>query len=190
MKPRILIVDDEPNLLSSLKRALRKEPYEVLTAQSATEALDLLKENAVDVVVSDQDMPGMKGTEFLKTVSKKHPSTIRFMLTGKATLEVAVQSINDGAISRFFTKPCQDVELIVSIREALQKRELMIAAAKLLRKVRAQELKVQRLEEKYPGISVVKKDEEGAILMDEAPGDYETLIKSIRATLADDEKDA
>ncbi|MEE8292463.1 MAG: ATP-binding protein [Candidatus Tectomicrobia bacterium] len=135
----ILLLDDEPNVLSALRRALRKEPYALLCAHSADEAFDLLYTREVDVVVSDQDMPGMTGTEFLAKVYQEFPHITRFILTGKATLEVALQAINAGAISQFFTKPCNAEALALSIRTALGQKDLAVA----LERARQRELEIK-----------------------------------------------
>jgi DNA-binding NtrC family response regulator len=88
-----------------------------------------LRAKTVDVVVADHDMPVMRGTTFLAKVRQEFPDTIRMMLTGKPTLEVAIQAINEGAIHRFFTKPCRHVDLIITLRQALQQHDLLVAAA-------------------------------------------------------------
>jgi DNA-binding NtrC family response regulator len=85
----VLIVDDDPNLLDGMRRILRREPYTVLTSQTCREALDWLESTPIDLIISDQDMPGMSGTAFLKCVCEQHPCITRFMLTGKATLDNA-----------------------------------------------------------------------------------------------------
>ena len=124
MSHTVLLVDDEASLLAGLARTLRKEPYRILTAVSAEKALETLGATHVDVVISDQDMPGMGGADLLAEVRRVYPDTVRFMLTGKATLELAVRAINDGAVSRFFVKPCNPVDLAATIRQALQHKDL------------------------------------------------------------------
>ena len=166
MSHKVLLVDDEPNILTALKRALRKEPYEVITAGSAKEALALLDECYVDVIVSDHDMPGMNGTQFLSMVSKSYPEIVRFILTGKATLDMAIEAINEGAISRFLTKPCNEVDLAVTIRQALQQKDLMAGARRLLRKVKQQSAFLELLERESPGITQVDRDARGNIIID------------------------
>ena len=131
MSYTVLLVDDEPNVLDGLQRALRKEPYLILTAISAEIALEILRTRAVDLVVSDYEMPGMPGTTFLAQVQQEFPEIMLFMLTGKATPEVAVQAINDGAISHFFTKPCDMVALAFTIKQTLHQRTLMQATRRL-----------------------------------------------------------
>lgn len=119
MENAVLIVDDDLNLLDAMKRRLRKESYTLHTADSAEAALRLLNETPIDIIVSDQQMPGMDGTTFLAKVRKMLPDTVRIMLTGNATMDVAIEAINNGSISRFLTKPCDMQELRATISEAL-----------------------------------------------------------------------
>jgi len=184
MPPIVLLVDDDPNLLSSLHRSLRKEPYDIRCATSAEEAIRILEERPVDVVVSDQDMPGIKGTELLALIHQRYPDTIRFMLTGKATLEVAVQAINEGAISRFFVKPCNVVDLALTIQQALQHRDLTILARRLLRRVQNQSAILRKIEHENPALLQVNRDAQGAILLEDPPEDFEAFMKKIHETLA------
>ncbi|MFC1735782.1 response regulator [Candidatus Hydrogenedentota bacterium] len=181
MKHKVLLVDDEPNVLRSLQRALRKEPYEILTAESGKEGLGKLETNCVDVIVTDENMPGMTGTDFLSTVSEAYPDTIRFMLTGNPTAEVAIKAINEGQINRFFTKPCNGIDLAVTIRQALQQKELMTETRQLLRKVKEQSAVLDKLEEESPGITTVDRDERGTIIIeDDSPQSYDELIEELR----------
>ena len=131
MSYTVLLVDDEPNVLDGLQRGLHKEPYLILTATSAEMALEILRTKAVDLVVSDYEMPGMQGTAFLAQVQREFPEIMLFMLTGKATPEIAVQAINDGAISHFFTKPCDMAALAFIIKRTLHQRTSMQAARRL-----------------------------------------------------------
>ena len=125
MQYTVLIVDDEPDIRDMLTQALSREPYEVLCADSAEEALDIIAQEPVDVVLSDEKMPGMSGTEFLAIVREKYPDTIRIILTGHASLESAIRAINEGEVYRFFVKPCNMVDLSTTIRHAIQHQELL-----------------------------------------------------------------
>lgn len=186
MNHTVLLVDDDTNLLEGLERQLHKEPYRIITAQSGQEALDILKDTSVDVVISDQEMPGMKGTQFLWQVKKAFPGAILFMLTGKATLRVATLAVNEVGIARFFTKPCNAVDLALTIRQALRHRDLMTQARRLLKEVKQQDAVLERLEQESPGITQLETDGHGAILIDESdPGDYETLIEELRGRLGE-----
>ena len=163
----ILIVDDDPLILKSLKRSMRKEKFNILCANSAKEALEILENKQIDLVITDHDMPGTRGVDLLIEVKKLYPETIRFMLTGKATLEVALDAINKGAITRFFTKPCNSIELAVAIRQALQQKDLLEKSKLLLNATRRQSYLLEKLEKHLPGITCVKRDNTGAILLDE-----------------------
>lgn len=112
-EPTLLIVDDEPYLLKSLNRCLRNQGYRILTANSAEEAFKLLAVTRVHVILSDQRMPVMSGTEFLKQVRKLYPRTIRMILSGYTDLKTVTDAINEGAIYKFLTKPWDDEELKV-----------------------------------------------------------------------------
>lgn len=113
----ILCVDDEPRITSALKALLRRE-YNVLIANSGQEALELLADNQVNVLVSDQRMPGMLGSELLTEVSRSYPQTIRILLTGFMDRQAIVDSINEGEVYRFINKPWDNFEIKEVIAEA------------------------------------------------------------------------
>lgn len=120
----VLCVDDEVNILNSLKRLLRKEDYTVLTATSGSEGLSLLEKQPVQVVISDQRMPEMTGTEFLKKVKERYPNTIRVILSGYAEAPALLGAINEGEVFRFLTKPWNDEELKAEIQQCLAQYDL------------------------------------------------------------------
>jgi len=118
---RILCVDDERNVLRSLERIFLDDDYEILTAASGEEGLELLNEAAqVQVVISDYRMPGMNGVDFLKEVFSRHPETIRIVLSGYADTAAVVAAINQGKIYKFIPKPWNDDELRVTVAKALE----------------------------------------------------------------------
>ncbi len=106
----ILFVDDEKRVLTSMRAMFRRD-YNVFLANSGQEALDILRDQAVDVVVSDQRMPGMTGVAVLKEVKAMCPNTMRILLTGYADLQAIEESINDAEVFRYLMKPCPSVEL-------------------------------------------------------------------------------
>lgn len=123
---RILFVDDEPSILSSLKRLLSDEPFEILTAESGKAGLQLLNsDRSVAVIVSDQRMPEMNGAEFLEKTRAIVPDAIRIVLTGYADVNTAVDAINKGGAYRYISKPWNDDELIAIIREAASRFALV-----------------------------------------------------------------
>jgi diguanylate cyclase (GGDEF)-like protein len=120
----ILLVDDEENILSSLRRLLRRDGYQILTAGGGAEALELLAQNEVDVIVSDQRMPNMTGVEFLRRVKTIHPQTVRMVLSGYTELQSITDAINEGAVYKFLTKPWEDEMLRANIEEAFRYKGL------------------------------------------------------------------
>ncbi|MCL5962391.1 MAG: response regulator [Chloroflexi bacterium] len=121
----ILIVDDEENILHSLRRLFRSDGYRIITALTAEEGLQLLDVNAVWLVISDNAMPGMSGIEFLKKVCDKSPTTVRIMLTGCADLLSAVEAINKGEVYRFVTKPWDPEGLKNLVKQGLDQYRLV-----------------------------------------------------------------
>ena len=120
MTHTILVVDDQQPLLDLLREALQRESYQVFCAGSAEEALPILSRQHVDVIISDEKMPGMSGTELLAIARKKYPESIRIILTGHANLKSALRAINEGEVYRFFTKPYNLLDLAATIGQALQ----------------------------------------------------------------------
>ncbi|HZX33649.1 MAG TPA: EAL domain-containing protein [Rhodocyclaceae bacterium] len=114
----LLVVDDEENILSSLRRLLRRDGYRILVANSAAAAFEMLALNDVQVILSDQRMPQMSGTEFLSRVKEMYPDTIRLVLSGYTELQSIADAINHGAIYKFLTKPWEDELLREHIRDA------------------------------------------------------------------------
>ncbi|MDX2219359.1 MAG: response regulator [Burkholderiales bacterium] len=114
----LLLVDDEDNILTALRRLLRRDGYRILTANGGQAALDLLANEKVDVIVSDQRMPNMTGVDFLRRVKELYPETVRIVLSGYTELQSITDAINEGAIYKFLTKPWEDEPLRHHIREA------------------------------------------------------------------------
>jgi response regulator RpfG family c-di-GMP phosphodiesterase len=123
---RLLFVDDEENILRSLKRLFMDEEYELFTATSGREALAILeKQEDIAVIVSDQRMPEMEGVEFLEKSRQVSPLSIRILLTGYADVNAAIDAINRAGLHRYLNKPWRDDELIQTVRTALQSYSLI-----------------------------------------------------------------
>ncbi len=129
----LLLVDDEPEIVESLRRALRDDGYELMTTTSPVEAVAILEKRAVDVLISDLRMPEMSGLELVSHVKRHHPHVVRVLLTGHATLGSALQAINEGAVGRYLTKPWDNDELRRDIKDVVQQlsasRDAAAAAA-------------------------------------------------------------
>jgi two-component system, probable response regulator PhcQ len=162
----VLVVDDEENVLNALRRTLRRDGYTVLTAGQPSEALVVLRQSPVDVVLSDHLMPNMSGLDFLKEVRALHPDVVRIMLTGHADVATAMEAINEGEIYRFLTKPWEDAELKVALHLAFDKLALERSNRRLLSAIKHQRALLAQLQRLHPGLSPMLRDETGALLVD------------------------
>lgn len=142
-EPTVLFVDDEKNILKAVERLLRSEPWTVLTASRASDALEILERQPVQVVVTDQRMPEMSGVDLLSAVRERHGDIVRMMLTGFTEMNVAVEAINRGEIYRLITKPWNDEELKATIRQAFDHHQLKQEIRRLNQVTREQNLKLQ-----------------------------------------------
>lgn len=117
-RPVLLVVDDEARILTALTRALRREPYDVLTAETPAEALRLLDERPVDLILSDHKMPGMSGVELLGRAAQRQPRAGRILITGW-TEEVPSAELAEIGVQALLPKPWNDAELKATLRAAL-----------------------------------------------------------------------
>lgn len=143
MTKKILLVDDDPNILAALQRQLRKQ-FDLLTAASVREALSLLgaQKETIGVVVADMNMPEMNGIKFLQIVRDQAPAVSRIMLTGNADQHTAIEAINDGAIFRFLTKPCPPDRMAQALEAGLIQSQLVTAERELLEKTLSGSIKL------------------------------------------------
>lgn len=123
----LLIVDDEDNVRRALLRLLRRDGYRILEANSAAAGLELLASESIQVILSDQRMPGMNGTEFLSRVKAIYPNTVRMVLSGFTELSSVTEAVNRGAIYKFLTKPWDDAELRTHVADAFARYEIINA---------------------------------------------------------------
>lgn len=121
---RILCVDDEANILSALRRLLRSQGFQILTAESAGAGLKLLEENPIELVISDMRMPEMNGAQFLEAVRTRWPDTVRLLLTGHSDVTDIIHAVNSGEIYRYITKPWSDHDLVLIVKQALERKAL------------------------------------------------------------------
>ncbi|MFZ6770078.1 EAL domain-containing protein [Undibacterium sp. Di26W] len=140
----LLLVDDELNVLSTLKRTLRAENCIILTASSGQAGLDLLAQYQVDVIVSDQRMPGMTGVDFFCIAKEKYPDTVRIILSGYTELQAVIDSVNKGAIYQFLTKPWDNFQLKLHIEEAFKHKEMADENRRLSMDVQTQSLTIAK----------------------------------------------
>jgi len=161
----VLIVDDEPFVINSVRRILIEDGYKIFSAKNGVEGIEILKAHTVKVVISDEMMPEMSGSEFLSKVRQQYPNVIRIMLTGHASIEAAMRAVNEGEIYRFFMKPWSDLDIRFAVRSGIEKYDLEEKNRKLQEIVRQKEMDMKMLERRFPGITSLSHDEEGRIVL-------------------------
>lgn len=134
-KPPILVVDDEREILFSLRGLLRRD-FEVYTAESGAEALKILQQHPVHVILTDQRMPEMTGVELLSKARGDYPDAVRIVFTGYADIKSVVDAINKGRIYRYLTKPWDPDELIAVLRQACEQHNRFAQRQQFLRDLR------------------------------------------------------
>jgi len=177
----IMFVDDEKSILNAFMRLFRKQGYKILTATNGHEAVDFLKNynGPVSLIVSDQRMPKMNGSQFLEKAKKIYPDAIRFLMTGYSDMDAIVDSINKGEIHRYFTKPWNDDDFICQVKQAVEQYELIAEKKRLLAVINKQNKKLfdfgkmmdqkvkersQKLAEKNRALELLNKELEFNIL--------------------------
>lgn len=165
--PVVLCVDDDPDMLAAVVRTIKTAGYHVLSADSPSQALQILGNQSVAVLVSDFEMPEMTGVELAVRARDLQPETVRMMLTGKNTVDTAVAGINIGEVFRFLSKPFQPDQLKREVAAAIEHhREVADVASERLTVVRRKRV-LEALEGDFPGITAVPRDDDGAYLLDD-----------------------
>ncbi len=182
----ILFVDDEENILKALKRLFMDEDFEIFTASSGKEGLEILNTGEFAVIISDQRMPEMTGTEFLLKAKELYPDTIRIILTGYADVNAAMNAINEAGAYRYITKPWHDSEILHIVKEAAQRYKLIKENKQLteLTKKQNEELQTWSKELEYyvqiHTIDISKRDKEIKILNEKLRKNSKELMGCLR----------
>src|SRR5512138_939919 len=155
--PTIVCVDDDEAMLSTVVRCLKREAFDIRSTLSASEALGWIASGDISVLVSDYDMPEMTGAQLAGHARRVRPETVRILLTGKRTLEAAVDGINQGEIFKFLNKPFDNDQLRAAVVTGVARnRELLAMSGDRERRRRRDAMRAE-LEAEYPGISVVER---------------------------------
>jgi len=168
----VLIVDDEPNIRSSLTRLFQRNGYETVLAENGVDAFALLKKIKVTAVISDYIMPGQSGVDFLRGIKAHYPGMIRMILSGRADMGKVMGAVDEGIVSHFLLKPWDNRVLLETLRQAIHERE---HSAHFRRLLQADEELLEgdpgdineNLELTYPGISSIRESDNGAIIIDD-----------------------
>jgi adenylate cyclase len=141
----LLLIDDEANIRAALTRLFRPCGYTILTAESGAAAFELLEQNAVDLVICDMRMPEMSGAEVLEQIRIKWPEVVRILLTGYADIDLIIAAINRGEIYRYIAKPWDDNDIVLTVRDALEHKHLLVEKQRLETLTLQQNEKIKRL---------------------------------------------
>ena len=167
----ILLVDDEQNMLNALRRSLRGQAYHVEAFDHPLAALERVRVQRFDLVISDYRMPDMDGITFLHLLREIQPDCVRMVLSGYADLSALVGAINEARIFRFIAKPWSDAELMLALNEGLEYRALWVENQNLADRMRQQqgvisrqEMALNRMAREHPGLLHVERDADGAIV--------------------------
>lgn len=173
---KIMVVDDEPMILTAISRQLHGSQYELCAYENPLEAAAALDMDmsTVDLIIADYRMPGMNGIELLDHAKKTCPNALRIIISGYSDLEFLKDAINHAEIYRFISKPWDTFDFKMAIQQALAFSNLQKSNNQLLAEVKAQESKIEqqrneieRLEQLSPGITEVMRDNDGSIVLDE-----------------------
>ncbi len=142
---RVLIVDDEESILRSVQRLLRNQPYEVVTAGGAKEAIAIFEREPIHLVMADHRMPGGTGVELLREIRDRWPETIRIILSGYTEVKAIIGAVNDGEVYKYFTKPWNDEEIKLNLRRALEQYDLQAENRRLTEEIVVQNERLRQL---------------------------------------------
>jgi response regulator RpfG family c-di-GMP phosphodiesterase len=182
-QPTLLLIDDEANILTSLRRLLRPRGYRVLTAESGVQGLEILQSEPVDLVISDMRMPVMSGAEFLSRVRETWPDTVRVLLTGYADIASTIEAINRGEIFRYVSKPWDDNDVLLLVKQALDMKRLEREKLHLEELTRQQNQQLKELNEDLERrvLARTKELEQTMLFLEEANGRLKkSFITSVR----------
>ncbi len=178
----LLAVDDEPNILAALRRLFRTTGWRILTAGHADEALELLAKEPINAVLSDMRMPGMDGVQLLERVAQGWPDAARLLLTGQADLRSTIDAINRGRLHRYITKPWNDDELVLTLRQVAERQQLEAEKQALERLTQQQNDELKALNSSLEA-RVELRTAELAAATDRLKRNYLTSIKSFTALI-------
>jgi len=143
--PTILVIDDEAHVISSIRRLLRGTPYRLLTTTDPDEAMEIIRTQYVHLVMCDHRLPGITGIELMQRIKLTRPDVVRVIFTGYLDVSAAVDAINKGEVFRFVTKPWNDEELRLIVRQAMEHHQLIRQNRELLGRVNGQNRELRQL---------------------------------------------
>jgi DNA-binding NtrC family response regulator len=161
----ILVVDDEEHVRTALATLLEREGYTVTAVEGPTQALEILREKPIKLVISDQNMPDMSGLEFFRLIRERHPQVCRIMLTADPERDTIIRAINEGEVYRFMPKPWSNTMLRVTVHFAFEEIQLQEENRRLVQALRRQLHFVRALDRNFPYLSALARQEEAELML-------------------------
>jgi DNA-binding NtrC family response regulator len=179
----VLLVGGDASALDGLRRALRAESCHVVVAESATAAFEAVAGTPVDVIVADMEAPGVPGSEFLAQVASAAPASVRLLLVREDEVAAAADAVDAGLAYRFFLHPWNAVDLAVTVRHALERRDLLAESRRLLQAVRRQAAVMEELDREVRGLDRRSRDPAGQVALTDVPSDPAELLTALEREL-------
>ena len=148
----LLVVDDEPNIVRAIRRLFRGDTMNLETAGSGEEALQIVREKPIHVLLTDNRMPGMPGIELVRKVRTINPDIVRMIISGQSDMDALLDAINDGEVFRFISKPWSDVDLKIAVNLAMAHRRLQDDNRCLKKRLATMETLLAKLKAEHPAI--------------------------------------
>ena len=183
MQHTVLLVAGEAGALDGLRRALRAESCHVVVAESATAAFETIAGTPVDLIVADMEAPGVPGSEFLPRLAASAPTSVRLLLAREDALAALADAVDAGLADRFFLRPWNAVDLAVTVRQALERRDLLAESRRLLQAVRRQAAVMEELDREVRGLDRRSRDPAGQVALAEVPSDPAALLTALEREL-------
>ena len=161
----ILAVDDDPDILTALRRALTPLGIPLILTEDPTEVLGILAEQSISLLISDIDMPQMTGLELMARVRLEHPDVVRMLLTGRTSFDSAINAINQGEVHRYLNKPFEPAELRKLVQEALARSADLARDSRAGLQAERKRKLLEQLEAEHPGLTKFVRDPEGSYLV-------------------------
>lgn len=161
----ILAIDDDPEILTALRRALTSTGHQILLTDDPDQVFEVLAQRPVDLLISDIDMPTMSGIEVVKRVRARHPDVVRMLLTGQTSFDVAQKAINQGEVHRYLCKPFDPVELRGIVAEGLARRADLARQSRAGLSAQRRQALSEQLEHEHPGITTLVRDPDGCYVV-------------------------
>lgn len=183
MPHTVLLVGGDGSALEGVKRALRDQTHHVLVAESAAAAFEALAGTPVDAIVVDTEAPGVPGSDFLRRVEEAAPTSVRLVVAGEPSLAAIMRAVDEGQVHRFFLRPCNAVDVAVTVRHGLERRDLLAESRRLLQAVRRQAAVLEELDREVRGLDRHSRDPAGQVALSDVPSEPAALLAALESEL-------